>query len=150
MLRSGGNFQRLRNTYVHGRETDGVSKAVQASKDECDINVLVRRFGITGIINGVERPPPLTEFGNVFDFQSAMNVLRDAEASFSQVPAAVRRRFDNNPAEFVKFCSDEANLEEMRKMGLAVPKVEPEVVAPMKVEVVNGEAAKSGSGGDSK
>ena len=37
------------------------------------------------------------------------------------MPADVRARFNNDPALFVDFCSDEANLDEMRKLGLAVP-----------------------------
>lgn len=39
-------------------EGDVVEPTIQSAKDECDINVLVRRFGVTGVINGIQPPPP--------------------------------------------------------------------------------------------
>lgn len=101
---------------------DDPSLTVQSGKDEADINVILKRFGVTGMLPQNVRPPTFADFDDVFDFQSAMNAIIEAEKSFMTMPADVRMRFGNNPAEFVKFCSDEANLDEMRKLGLAVPK----------------------------
>lgn len=109
----------------------GESLAVQSEKDNCDINVIVRRFGVTGQLPVVARPPTYEDFGGVFDFQSAMNMIRASEESFAEMSAEVRKRFNNDPHEFVDFCTKEENLPEMRKLGLAVPEVvEPPVVAP--------------------
>lgn len=107
------------------------SMTIQSGKDEADINVLVRRFGLTGMITGVERPPALEEFADIFDFQSAMNLINQADRSFKAMSAETRSRFNNDPARFVAFCSDEKNLDEMRKMGLAVPKAVEPVAAPV-------------------
>jgi len=38
--------------------------------------------------------------------------------------ARTRERFDNDPGAFVDFCLDPSNLEELRKMGLAMPAAE--------------------------
>lgn len=97
------------------------SRTVQSQKDEADINVIVRNFGLTGTVPGNYRPPLLEDFNEVVDFHSAMNAVKAAERSFMQVPAELRARFGNDPQRFVEFCSDEANLDEMRKLGLANP-----------------------------
>lgn len=140
MLRSGGNFAHDRKWAYRSSLP---SMAIQSAKDECDINVLVKRFGITGSISGVQRPPPLTEFGEIFDFQSAMDTVNAAMRSFNALDADTRYRFRNDPALFVKFCSEVnekgelTNLAEMRKMGLAVPEVPVVVPPPVRVEVIN-------------
>lgn len=95
------------------------SLASQASKDECDINVIVRRFGVTGQLPRGARLPTYGDFEGVFDYGSALRVIRAADAAFMSLPADVRARFLNDPARFVDFCSDPANLPEMRKLGLA-------------------------------
>lgn len=115
-----------------GLECKDPSKAVQSEKEEADINTIVRRFGIGQVVPQNVRAPLVGDFTGLFDFQSAMNAIVEAERSFMAMPADVRKRFGNNPQEFVLFCSDEKNLDEMRKMGLAVPKKEP-VAAPAPV-----------------
>jgi len=117
----------------------------QSAKDEADINVIVRRFGVTSLISNVPLPPTTQDFSEqVFDFQTSMNLLRAAQESFDQLSSAVRDRFRNDPHLFVDFCSEVddkgnlANLEQMRKMGLAVP-AKPDIIPPppLKVEVIN-------------
>lgn len=118
---------------------------VQSSKDDADINVLVRRFGLTGQLPQVQVPPSFQDFDAVFDYQSAQNLILAANRSFAAMPADVRSRFGNNPEAFVRFCDDPANLDEMRKLGLAVPKapVEPvpapgDTPRPVEVEAPRG------------
>lgn len=101
------------------------SLAVQSMAEETDINTIVKRFGLTGQLPSDVRVPTFGDFTEVTDFQTAMNAVLDAEKSFMAMPAEVRKRFGNDPQEFVMFCSDEKNVDEMRKLGLAVPKVEP-------------------------
>jgi len=124
-------------------ETDeGRSRTVQSQAEEADINVIVKRFGLTGQIPSGIRTPTYGDFLNVYDFQSAMNAIRQAQESFDAMPAEVRSRFHNDPNEFVNFCSelDEdgkyKNLEEMEKLGLTKPV--PEVKVDPVVEAING------------
>lgn len=131
---------RLRDGTHTGTETP----TIQSAKDEADINVMVRRFGITGVITGVQMPPAIREFQDAFDFQSSMNVIRRAQESFSAMSAETRAEFNNDPARYVNFCTAKdskgklKNLVRMREMGLAVPEPVPvPVPPPMKVEVVN-------------
>lgn len=93
----------------------------QHQKEDADINTIVRRFGITGELPVIPMPPLNEEFVDVFDFHEAQNLIARANQSFNMLPADVRNRFGNDPARFVDFCSDEGNISELRKMGLAVP-----------------------------
>lgn len=95
--------------------------AVQSAKDECDINVIVKRFGVTGQLPQSVRMPTYADFDDVWDFQSAMHAIQAAEKSFMALAPEIRARFFNDPAQFVDFCSDPANLEACREMGLAEP-----------------------------
>lgn len=97
------------------------SRAVQSQKDEADINTIVRNFGLTGQLPQNIRTPSYGDFEGIDDYQTALEAIRAADASFSAMPAEVRSRFENDPAKFVEFCSSSENLEEMRKLGLAVP-----------------------------
>jgi hypothetical protein len=119
---------------------DEKSLAQQSGKEEADINTIVKRFGISGQLPQSVRVPLAADFVDIVSFQDAQNALLEAANSFSRMPAAIRARFDNSAAQFVDFCTEEvvdkdtgevrlANLEDMRKFGLAVPK-EPEPVVP--------------------
>lgn len=120
----------VRNPYNYDRDAvstetglfcDDPSKAQQQFKEESDINTIVERFNLTGQLPSDVRAPQYADFEGVFDFKSAMNAIRQAEESFMAMPAHVRARFVNDPQRFVEFCSDPANLEEARKLGLALP-----------------------------
>lgn len=120
------------------------SLAQQSGKDDADINVIVKRFNLTGMVSQVPLPPTYDDFTGVSTFLDAMNLIRAGEESFAAMSADTRSRFGNDPAAFVEFCSDPANLEEMRKMGLAVPKEEPASPPdPTRVIVVATEASAS-------
>lgn len=98
------------------------SRALQSAKEECDINTIVKRFGITGQLPQNVRMPEYGDFPEGFDYQDAMNAIVSADRSFNSMPADVRSRFGNDPYEFVKFCYDERNLPELIKLGLVVDK----------------------------
>lgn len=98
--------------------------AKQHFKDECDINNIMRRFIKTGVLTHVNKHSPA--YGDVPSqtYHEAMEVVRHATELFMEVPAMIRKKFGNDPAAFMAFVSDEKNVEEMRKMGLAKPVVE--------------------------
>ena len=110
---------------------------VQADKDECDINTLVKRFGLTGELPTNLRVPVNADFVAALDFKDAMNVIRESEVAFMEMPADVRARFNHDPGRFVDFASDPGNVAEMRKLGLAIPEAAPAAPAePMLVRVM--------------
>lgn len=104
--------------------------AVQSYKDDADINVLVRRFGVTGEMPRASVEPFYGDFSEVVDYQTAMNRLREADSAFASLPSAVRRRFADNPAELIGFLQDPDNRAEAEQLGLVpkAPPVEPKPV----------------------
>lgn len=108
----------------------------QNGKDQADINFIVNQFLKTGMLPQIPMPPSLEEFGEIFDFQSAMDTLNEANRSFMALDAEIRGRFLNDPARFVQFVHDkiqegESGLEDLRKMNLAVPKTPAPAEAPV-------------------
>jgi len=95
------------------------SLTVQSQKDEADINNIVRQFGVTGKLPVGVRIPTYGDFDSVGDYRDAIEAVRVAEASFMAMPSELRAKLDNDPGRFVEWCADEANLPEMRRLGLA-------------------------------
>lgn len=104
-----------------GLRCDDVTLTVQDQRDECDINTIVRRFGLTGQLPVDVRSPQYGDFVGITDYHSAMNAIALANESFDLMPAEVRARFGNDPAAFVDFCSDPSNFVEMKSLGLLIP-----------------------------
>ncbi|QXP07881.1 MAG: internal scaffolding protein [Arizlama microvirus] len=98
------------------------SRTKQAHKDECDINLIVPRYSKTGLVTHLNRASPsfadVTSFG---DYAESLQTVVMAQDSFMQLPATLRARFGNDPAQFVSFCSNPANKDELISLGLAVP-----------------------------
>jgi len=109
-----------------GLYCEDVSLAKQSFADECDINVIVARFGIGYEMPEGVVPPTYADFTGVMDFHTACNAIAQANEAFDALPAEVRYEFNNDPGRFVDFCSQEQNLPRLRELGLAVPAPEPE------------------------
>lgn len=107
------------------------SRTLQAYKDQCDIRVMLRQFGVTRRIKESVVEPMYGDFTDVGSYHDAHNRVIEAQASFMTLPAAVRERFRNDPGEAIAFLEDEGNRAEAEKLGL-VPKkapVEPVVLS---------------------
>ena len=99
-----------------------VSLTKQSFVEECDINTIVRRFGLTGELPDGVRAPTFGDFTEVVDFKTACDAVAAARESFDALPAEVRARFRNDPQELVEFASDEANRAQLEVWGMVVPK----------------------------
>lgn len=96
----------------------------QEHAQEADINYIADRFMRTGELPQVLNLPTPGDFEGIFDFQSAMNLVKQAKDEFMQLPAKVRTRFDNDPQKLLQFMGDENNRAEAEFLGI-VPKKEP-------------------------
>lgn len=96
--------------------------AQQNFKDETDINYIVRQFGLTGELPGKPLSPQYGDFTGVLDYHSAVNAVLAAQDDFMELPAQLRSRFNNDPAELIDFLSNEENREEATKLGLVAAK----------------------------
>lgn len=120
-LRSAFNYDRDEASRASGISFFGPGRTIQSQKEEADINTIVRRFGVTGVLPQKYDIPTYANFDGVFDFHSAQNALVNAERAFMAIPSDIRARFGNDPQRFVEFASNEDNLDELREMGLARP-----------------------------
>ncbi|AXH77870.1 MAG: internal scaffolding protein [Microviridae sp.] len=130
-FRSGFNDDSLIVSDSTGLRCDDVSLAVQAAAEECDINTIVRRFGLSGELPSGLVAPTYGDFTGVVDYRSAIDAVRSADDAFMQMPAAVRSRFDNDPQGFVEFCSNPDNRDEMLSLGLIESPKPSEPVQPV-------------------
>ncbi|AXH75890.1 MAG: internal scaffolding protein [Microviridae sp.] len=97
------------------------SLAKQSFADECDINTIVRNFGLTGQLPDNVTAPQYGDFEGIFDYQSALNAVIAAEDSFMAMPADLRARFHNSPQALLEFVSNDSNRDEAVKLGLVDP-----------------------------
>lgn len=133
-LRSRYNYDMNAVSDATGLLCEDATRAQQQFKEECDINTIVERFGITGQLPQNLRMPLNEEFIETMDYQESLNKLLEADAAFMQLPAKVRAEFQNDPGRFVEFASNPENLERCRELGLAMPARE--APKPMEVRVV--------------
>lgn len=124
-LRTPHNYDRDAVSQETGTENKEPTMTQQQFKDDCDINTIMERYGVTGELPINVRQPLSEDFVEAFDFQSAQNALIEAKASFMEMPAKIRARFENDPAKFIAFFEDEANREEGERLGLINPKTPP-------------------------
>lgn len=99
--------------------------AVQSAAQDADINVIVRRFIKTGVIQARTGGVPLQEFVAPIEYRDALDQVRRADALFAELPAAVRKKFENSPAIFVEACQDPAKASELAALGLLDRAVSP-------------------------
>lgn len=88
----------------------------QSFKDECDINGLVARYRRTGQFPMPNKVPQYGDFTSVPDYQTARNLVLQAEHDFLNLPSALRAECDNDPAVFLDRLRDP---EFVQKHGLA-------------------------------
>ncbi len=142
-------MSRVKNPITYDRDKNSASStfvfrkpslAKQSFRDECDINYILRQFNVTGQLPAGSVQPQYGDFSGITDYQSALNAVMAAQDSFLQLPAKLRARFDNDPALFVEFASDEANRDEMKALGLLSQETAQAVVSSPS-EPVSGEPA---------
>jgi len=118
---------RFSDVVTKGLETGDKTKTQQQFKDSADINQIVKRFKKTGVLQSTigsvhaKRPPVFGEYPYK-DFVEMYEHVTLAKEQFAQLPASVRKRFDNNPANLIRFVEDAQtnpkSLKEALKLGI--------------------------------
>lgn len=108
------------------------SLTVQEFKDETDINKIVARARLTGELPQNNRKPQYGDFTEVPDYQTALNIIQEAEESFMSLPSKIRQRFGNDPGQLIDFMSNPQNEAEARALGLVDIKPSKEGDTPLK------------------
>ena len=109
----------------------GKSLTRQSEMKYADINLIMAKYVKTGVL------PPQTAAGffadvsTVGDYRDALNRVDKANDYFLHLPPDIRKRFDHDPAVFLDFVSDAANLPEIKEMGLIADSIEDVPVKPV-------------------
>lgn len=121
-VRSPYNYDTNQVSDETGLDTGAEGGAKQSFKEECDINTIVKRFGIGYEMPENVRLPQYGDFSNITDFHQALNQVAQTNENFELLPAHIRAEFNNNPGEFVDFvlAKDETgeNRKKLKNWGL--------------------------------
>lgn len=104
----------------------------QEFERECNINQIMSKYQKSGVVDHITKHSPFYGDYDPIDFQTALNTIKDGEAMFAELPSAARKFFDNDPAEFMAFVQDPANIDKLVELGLATqPEQAPETPDPV-------------------
>jgi len=117
-LRTQYNYDHNAASNASGLVCEEPTRAQQHHKDECDINVILERFGKTGQVPVNAISGTYGDFSGVHDYHTAMNALIAAETEFAALPAQIRNKFANDPSNLVQFLDNPDNRAEAEKLGL--------------------------------
>ena len=95
------------------------SQAKQSFRDECDINNIMARYTVTGLLGDDlnDRQGQFADVASSVDYHTAQNIVLQAQEVFNELPSKVRARF-RDPGEFLAFIEDPSNREEAIELGL--------------------------------
>lgn len=113
------------HSLAHGIAFDDPSLTVQADAEQADINNIVKRFGVTGMLPYGSLQPiydDLTAYPT--DYHTALNLIKSADNAFMDMPANIRSRFDNDAGQFLAAIEDPNQHDVLRDLGLIPPSVE--------------------------
>lgn len=97
----------------------GKSKTKSEFVDQCNINLIVKSFKRTGLVQHVAaRPGFFMDVSQAGDYKTVMDNVAAAKSLFQELPARTRTKFNNDEALFLDWCVDPANTDEMIELGL--------------------------------
>lgn len=117
----------------------GKSLTRQSELKYADINLIMRKYEKTGVLPPATRQGFFADVSGVGDYREAVERVDQMAEYFAHVPADIKKRFDNDPAEFLDFVTNPANMAEIEAMGLIaksedeVPPVKEPAAAPDRV-----------------
>jgi phage internal scaffolding protein len=121
MIRTKYNYDATLVSFTTGTSCPEPTLAQQHMKDECDINQIILKMTRGNPIPVNTSQATYGDFSNAEEYQTLMNRLIDAQASFDELPATLRERFANNPANLIDFLAKKSNKDEAIKLGLINP-----------------------------
>lgn len=78
---------------------------------DTDINVIMRKFGVTGVAPGAKYPPSFQDIPEDMDMQKAIEIVRQGYEAFETQPANIRALYRNDMALYA------AHVEHLRATG---------------------------------
>jgi phage internal scaffolding protein len=137
-LRTPYNYDLDAASNESGLHCEDATLTQQHFKDECDINNILRQFNVTGLLPENPLSPRYGDFTGISDYHTALNQVIAAEDEFMRLPADLRARFENDPAQLIEFLENSNNKDEAIKLGLVnKPEDLPQVVEDIQEKAVD-------------
>jgi phage internal scaffolding protein len=130
-LRTPYNYDKDAASNESGLHCEDASLAQQHYKEECDINTILQKFNISGLMPQSTLSPRYGDFTGIGDYHTALNRVIAVQDEFDGLPAQIRARFDNDPSKLIEFLENSENRPEAEELGL-VEKAAAEVVEAAK------------------
>lgn len=105
------------------RTNTGPGLTKQEFRKNADVNEIVKRGQALGYLDNVNPnvQPVFADVSTIGTFRDLVVRMNNAKAAFMSLPAHVRSRFGNDPANLVEFLQDDSNADEAEKLGLVRP-----------------------------
>ncbi|AXL14585.1 internal scaffolding protein [Microviridae sp.] len=83
------------------------------------IHNIIKQHQTTGFVSHVaSRPPQYADMVTAPDFYQAQCIIANASSMFEEIPAQIRKSFDNDPGQFLDFISNPENKQQMDELGI--------------------------------
>lgn len=95
------------------------SKTQKHFKDQCDVNKIIEKFKKTGQITHVANNTGVyADLSQRPDYFTALQTVVKAEQAFMSLPAKLRQKLMNDPANLLPYLQDPKNRDEAVSFGL--------------------------------
>lgn len=98
-----------------GPYNDG--RTVQSFKDETDINKILVKAAKAGTLSHLEKHGAhYADYSDMPDLMEAHARMRRGQSIFDELPAELKREFNQSAAEFFQFVNDPANADDLTRV----------------------------------
>lgn len=91
----------------------------QQHADKTNINLIMKKFLKTGIIDFTNKHEQQYGFATSDSFQESLQIIQTANEMFADLPSQLRIKFNHNPADFLDYVQDPKNEDTLFDLGLA-------------------------------
>nr|QJB20813.1 MAG: internal scaffolding protein [Microvirus sp.] len=110
---------RKNGTRIIGIQNEEDSLTDPSFASECNVNNIVKKFKNTGQITHLaKREGVYADVSTVTDLLTATIQVQKASEAFKTIPAELRRKLNEDPAQLIEFLNDPENDEEAIYYGL--------------------------------
>lgn len=103
----------------------------QSHKNECDIHQILKQYQKTGIITHISQSEAVYgDLPDAIDYQMAIEMVRQAQEGFMDLPSVVREEFGNDPYQLLAAIGDTSMRPRLEELGILEPSAPPPAPAP--------------------
>lgn len=126
------------------------SRTQQQFKDHCDINNIIKKYEVTGVITHLNKKTgQYIDATQLKDYHSSLQTVIDAKNLFMQLPSDLRAKFENDPQKLIDFVDDKNNYDDAVSLGL-IPKKSPSEISELTKAINKNMEAKNDDSNDEK